>query len=112
MEKTNVKKRTVYNNAKTLYSKLLTIYYDDYNDITDEEKEKMGEKHNSKNLHLKGQRYIESKKEKKSKSQPEETIAKRVKLRRQKDHKDLFDTSLPPTDDNSDKFIDIPEMHH
>ena len=39
--KTKVKKRTVYNNAKKLYSKLLSINYDDY-DITDEEKETMG----------------------------------------------------------------------
>ena len=36
--KTKPKKRTVYNNTKTLYSKLLTICYDDYNNITDEEK--------------------------------------------------------------------------
>ena len=38
---TKVKKETVYSNAKKLYSKLLSIYYDDYNDITDEEKEKI-----------------------------------------------------------------------
>ena len=35
------KERTMYNNAKNLYSKLVSIYYDDYNDIKDEEKEKM-----------------------------------------------------------------------
>ena len=69
--KTKVKKKTVYNNAKKLYSKLLSIYYADYNDITDEEKEKMGEKYNPKNLLLKGQEFIELKKEEKSKSQPE-----------------------------------------
>ena len=57
-----------------LYSKLLSIYYDDYNEIADEEKEKMGEKYNPKNLLLKGQRFIESKKEEKSKSQAEETM--------------------------------------
>ena len=34
----------------------------------------MGEKYNPKNLLLKGQRFIESKKEEKSKSQAEETI--------------------------------------
>ena len=72
--KTKAKKRTVYINGKKLYSKLLSIYYDDYNDIIDEEKEYMGEKYNSKNLLLKGQRFIESKKEEKSKSQAEETM--------------------------------------
>ena len=109
--KTKSKKKTVYSNAKKLYSKLLRIYYDDYNDISDEEKEKMGEKYNLKNLLLMGQRFVESKKEEKSKSQPEETIAERVKLRRQKaDDKDLFDVSLPSTDDDSDKFNDILDM--
>ena len=72
--KTKAKKRTVYINGKKLYSKLLSVYYDDYNDIIDEEKEYMGEKYNSKNLLLKGQRFIESKKEEKSKSQAEETM--------------------------------------
>ena len=72
--KTKAKKRTVYIDGKKLYSKLLSIYYDDYNDIIDEEKEYMGEKYNSKNLLLKGQRFIESKKEEKSKSQAEETM--------------------------------------
>ena len=72
--KTKAKKRTVYINGKKLYSKLLSIYYDDYNDIIDEEKEYMGEKYNPKNLLLKGQRFIESKKEEKSKSQAEETM--------------------------------------
>ena len=109
--KTKSKKKTVYSNAKKLYSKLLRIYYDDYNDISDEEKEKMGEKYNLKNLLLMGQRFVESKKEEKSKSQPEETIAERVKLRRQKaDDKDLFDVSLLSTDDDSDKFNDILDM--
>ena len=72
--KTKAKKRTVYIDGKKLYSKLLSIYYDDYNDIIDEEKEYMGEKYNPKNLLLKGQRFIESKKEEKSKSQAEETM--------------------------------------
>ena len=46
----------------------------------------------------------------KSKSQPEEPIAERVKLRRQKaDDKDLTDT--PSLEGNySDEFIDIPDM--
>ena len=88
------KKRTVYNNAKKLHIKLLSIYYDDYNYSTDEEKERMCEKYNPKSLHLKGQRFIEEK----SKSHPEEIIAEEVKLRRQK------------ADDDSDEFIDIPDM--
>ena len=37
---TKQKKKTVYNNAKKLYNKLLSIYYDDYDDITDEEKKR------------------------------------------------------------------------
>ena len=43
----------------------------------------MDKKYDPENLLLQGQRCIKSKKEK-SKSQPEETIAERVKLRRQK----------------------------
>ena len=104
------KKRTVYNDAKKLYSKLLSIYYDDYDNVTDEEKERMGEKYNSKNLLLKGQRFIELKKEQKSKSQPQETIAEKVKLRRRAYHKDLFDSSFPYTDDDSEEFTYIPDM--
>ena len=82
--KTKSKKGTAYNNAKKLCNKLLSIYYDDYNDIAGEETETMGEEYNPKNLLLKGQIFIESKKEEKSKSQPQESIAERVKLRRQK----------------------------
>ena len=41
--KAKAKKKIVYNNTKNLYSILLSIYYNDYNYITDEEKEKMGE---------------------------------------------------------------------
>ena len=74
----------MYNNVKNIYFKLLSIYYDDYKDNTDEEKEKMGEKYDPKNLLLKVRKFIESKKEEKIKSLPEETIAERVKLRRQK----------------------------
>ena len=70
----------MHNNAKKLYSILLSIYYNDYNEITDEEKENMGKKDNPNNLLIKGARIIEEK----SKSQPEETIGERVKLRRQK----------------------------
>ena len=47
----------------------------------------------------------------KSKSQPEENIAERVKSRRQKSyHKEIFDTSSNCTDKNIDEFVDVP--HH
>ena len=61
----------------------------------------MVEKYNpNNNLLNKTQRFIESKKEDedKSKSQPEESIAERVKLRRQK------------ADNDSDEFINILDM--
>ena len=38
--KTKKNKKIVYNNVINLYSKLLTIYYNAYNDVTDEEKNK------------------------------------------------------------------------
>ena len=41
--KAKAKKKIVYDNTKNLYSILLSIYYNDYNYITDEEKEKMDE---------------------------------------------------------------------
>ena len=95
---TKTKKKIVYNNVIKLYNILLSIYFNDYNNTTNEEKEKMSEKYNPNNLLIKGYTFIESKKEdeEKSKSQPEETIAKTVKLRRQKSYdKDLFNTSSP-----------------
>ena len=77
----------MYKNARELYSKLISIYYDDYNDITDEEKKRMSKKCDPKNLVIKGQRFNEEK----SESRSERTIAERVKLRKQKksDDKDL-----------------------
>ena len=49
--------------------------------------------------------------EAKSKSQPKETIAETVKLRSKKtDDRDLTGTSSLEGDDDSDKFIDIPDM--
>ena len=48
-------------------------------------KKKKSEKYNPKNLLLKGQKFTESKKEEKSKSQPQETIVERVKLRERKE---------------------------
>ena len=67
-------------------------------------------------LLIKGTRFIELKKEdkEKSKSQPEETIAEIVKLRRQKaDDKDYSGTSSLEANknyDDFDEFIDIPDM--
>ena len=108
--KTKAKKRTVYNNPQKLYNTLLSIYYNDYNVITGEEKEKMGKKYNPKNLLLNNQRFIELKKKEKSKSQPKESIAERVKLRRQKAYdKDLFDMSSVSNDDDSDE-TDLPPL--
>ena len=109
--KTKEKKTIAYNNAKKLYSILLSIYYNDYNDMTDEEKEKMDEKYNPNDLLIKGQRFIDSniEDEEKIKSQPEETITERVKLGIQKTD-DLLVTSQPSADknnDDSDEFIDI-----
>ena len=57
--KTKKNKKIVYNNARKLCSKLLSIYYNDCNDIADEEKERMSKKYDSKNLLIKGQRFIE-----------------------------------------------------
>ena len=67
----------------------------------------MGEKYNPSNLLIKGYRFIKSKKKyKKSKSQPEETIAERVKLKNQ--YADDDKSSLEV--DDSDKSIYIPDM--
>ena len=59
-----------------IHSILLSIYYNDYNN-TYEEKGKVDEKHNPKNLLIKGQGFIEN--EERSKPQPEETIVKKLK---------------------------------
>ena len=98
----------MYKSVKNLFNSLLSIYYNDYNNIPDEEKEKMGEKYNPSNLLVKGHRFIESKKEdkEKSKSRPEETIAEKVKLRRQTVDDDISSLEV----DDSDEFIDIPDM--
>ena len=64
---TKEKKKTVYNNAKNLFNKLLSIYYSDCLNIPDKEKEKMGKKYNPCNLLIKGYRFIESKREDKKK---------------------------------------------
>ena len=62
---------------------------------------------------MKSNRFTKLRKEgeEKSKSQPEETIAERVKLRRQKaDRKDLTGMLSLEGNDDSDEFIDIPDM--
>ena len=91
----------MYKNAKNLFNNLLSIYYNDYINIPDEEKKKMGEKYNPSNLLIKCLTFIESKKEDKetNKLQAAETIAERIKLRKQKSD-----------DDDSDEFIDISDM--
>ena len=84
----------MYKNAANLYNTLLAIYFNDYSNIADVKKEMMDKKYN---LFLKGYKYDEWNKtnEEKSKLQPEETIAERLKLRRQKaGDEDLSD--MPP----------------
>ena len=78
----------MYNNGEKLYNTLLTIYFNQHNNIAD--KEHMGKNYDPENLLLKGQRINVLKKEEKRK----ESIAERVKLRRQKSYdEDLFDMS-------------------
>ena len=102
----------LYNNAINLYHTLITIYFNQYNNIVNKEKEDMVIKYDPSNLLIKGYRFIESKKEveEKNKSKPEESTTEIVKLRRQKAYdKELFDTSNS-TDENNDEFIAIPDM--
>ena len=66
MNKRKKKNKIVYNNSRKLYSRLLNIYYNDYNDISEEGKEGMGKKCNPKNLLIKGQRFAEDKEKSKS----------------------------------------------
>ena len=84
--KKKTKRKIVYNNVLNLYNKLLSIYFNDYTNITNEKKEVMCERYDPNNFLIKGHRFIESKEKDKEKikSRPEETIAERVKLRRQK----------------------------
>ena len=105
-------KRRLYNNAINLYHTLITIYFNQYNNIVNKEKEDMVIKYDPSNLLIKGYRFIELKKEveEKNKSKPEESTTEIVKLRRQKAYdKELFDTSNS-TDENNDEFIAIPDM--
>ena len=105
-------KRKLYNNAINLYHTLISIYFNQYSNIVNKEKEDMVIKYDPSNLLIKGYRFIESKKEveEKNKSKPEESTTEIVKLRRQKAYdKELFDTSNS-TDENNDEFIAIPDM--
>ena len=104
--------RRLYNNAINLYHTLITIYFNQYSNIVNKEKEDMVIKYDPSNLLIKGYRFIESKKEveEKNKSKPEESTTEIVKLRKQKAYdKELFDTSNS-TDENNDEFIAIPDM--
>ena len=56
------KKKIAYHNAIKLYNTLLSIYFNDYNNISDEKKENMGGKYNPNNLPIKGYRFLESRK--------------------------------------------------
>ena len=68
--------RRLFNNVKKLYSTTLSIYYNEYNGITDEEKEKM---RITDLLQVKDILNSKKEDEEKSKSQPKEAIAERVK---------------------------------
>ena len=95
--KRNKKKTNVYKNVANLYNKLLTICFNGYNSIKNV-------KRWIKNMILviKGYKFKVSykKDEEKSKSQPEKTIAERVKLRRQiADDEDLPEMLLLKVDE-------------
>ena len=57
--KTKTKNNIVYNNALNLYNKLLSIYFSDYNDITNEKKKEMEEKYEPTNLLIRGYKFID-----------------------------------------------------
>ena len=86
-ERAIIKRKSVYDDAVNLYNIILSIYFNDYNNATNEEKKGKDEKHDPSNLLLKGSKfiYLNEKEEEKSKSLPEETIDERVNLRRQKE---------------------------
>lgn len=93
-QKTIIENKIVYNNAIHLYNALLTIYLNQYNSITNKEKEDIDKKYDVSKLLTTGYRFnLSTKKdEQKSKSEPEETDHEIVKLTRQKaDDKDLSD---------------------
>ena len=85
----------MYNNVEKLYNTLLTIYFNQYNNSAD--KEHMDKKFDPENLLLRGQRFNVLKKKEKTKSQPEESIAERVKLRTQKS------VDMPPLESDEEE---------
>ena len=67
--KTNTKIKIVYNEAKKpIQYTTINIYYNYYDVITDEEKERMGKKDDAKTLPVKGQSFIEWKNEEEEKA--------------------------------------------
>ena len=52
-KKKKIEKKIVYNNTEKLYNTLLTIYFNQYNNIAD--KEHMDKKYDPENLFLQGQ---------------------------------------------------------
>ena len=94
----------MYKNVARLYNTLTVIYFKEYNYITDEEKVEMDKKYDPNNLFIKDIKYDKWYKiyEERIKSQPVETIAERVKLRRQKeDGEDL--SNMPPLAGNEEE---------
>ena len=84
----------MYNNAINLCNTLLTIYSNQYNNITNKEKEDMDKKYDPSILLITGcSSSVKKKKdEEKIESQPQETNAEKVKLTRQEaDDEDLSD---------------------
>ena len=86
----------------------VTIRKEEQEDREDKLKEKMGEYYNPSNLLIQGYRFIESmnKDKEKSKSQPDETVAEKVILRKQEVYDDISSLEV----DDSDEFIDISDM--
>ena len=76
----------MYKNAANLYNTLLAIYFNDYNNITGEEKEEMDKIYDPSNFFLKDYKHDKWDKKdlKKSKLQLDQTIAEIVKLRSNK----------------------------
>ena len=70
----------MHKNAANLYNTLLAIYFNEYNNFTDEWKDKINKKYNPSNFFVKGHKYDEwyKKDEEKNNSQTEETIAEIV----------------------------------
>ena len=102
----NLEKNAVCKNVVNLYITLLVIYCNYYSNIADEEKEEMNERYDPSNAFLKNYKYDEKykKNEEKSKSQPEETIAERVKLGRQKTNDEYLSDMSPLRDCKTSNF--------